>query len=714
MSRIGPASEPSDGTTDDDFGKSKLDMNVMAVCGGDPNREGTTTNPFGRSSRITRTPTKKCRSLSLPDCQGEKHDAQGDKAQCGIADIGVPVMDRFKRKRDKGSPNDGKEESKKGRCNMEEKYRKILERVQSTVTTMNRIVGENANTKKEMREATVRLKYMIEQLMSRNVQDWMDESLKLAEKARTTGNGEGRERASSITVSCSGTQTGMGEPETDAREVIGTGGPSVANAATQTIEEDEESSAGLQSRVENAADYASCWNVSGEENWPEGSYRRTKMAGGHPTADMDRVIVLDAQGGVRGRFLKRLVEQQPYVGHILNDGKPIAGELAYVISGGHIITESGNKTSAEERYTFLVGVQDGWEGRSTEEDADTAKKLHGVLCRLRDLAEMEGRKRLGVTFADLEGQDSSMVRLRKMMECVFRGTDIEITVYVGNRNQMKSSQGARPTPASEATPSGEWRTQGSGRGRRLKTKTVDVKVGDKREDTYAETLRNMRAKINIDDMGLRVQSIRRTNTGNVRLKVMERKEGAGLALKAAVEKELGEGVKADIWGDQRHIMVRDLDVVTTVEEVKAAICDAVGTVLGSRREDIVVNSIRKSLKGDTQVATVTVEKEVAREVLKLRRIKVGWFRCRVSEKVQPTRCYRCQQYGHYAVDCKGDSMRARCLKCGDEGHFARECKNEANCYLCEEKGHRADTMACPKYRALVKDSREKRERGTAR
>lgn len=57
------------------------------------------------------------------------------------------------------------------------------------------------------------------------------------------------------------------------------------------------------------------------------------------------------------------------------------------------------------------------------------------------------------------------------------------------------------------------------------------------------------------------------------------------------------------------------------------------------------------------------------------------------------RCYKCQQAGHFARDCRDQKPREfKCFKCNKVGHFANDCRTTnardlRTCYNCYKVGH---------------------------
>lgn len=80
---------------------------------------------------------------------------------------------------------------------------------------------------------------------------------------------------------------------------------------------------------------------------------------------------------------------------------------------------------------------------------------------------------------------------------------------------------------------------------------------------------------------------------------------------------------------RKVIIIRDIIEETSEEEIKEAIVDKTG--IETHKKDIKINTLRATKKGDTMVATVSLHKKKAEEIIKIGRIKIGWQRCRISE-----------------------------------------------------------------------------------
>ncbi|KAK9692447.1 hypothetical protein QE152_g35165 [Popillia japonica] len=70
-------------------------------------------------------------------------------------------------------------------------------------------------------------------------------------------------------------------------------------------------------------------------------------------------------------------------------------------------------------------------------------------------------------------------------------------------------------------------------------------------------------------------------------------------------------------------------------------------------EYIKVTSHRPNQWG-SQNSTVVVHSELAKQMIKLGFIKIGWTPCRVRARIDIARCYRCLHFGHDSSECKGE------------------------------------------------------------
>lgn len=198
--------------------------------------------------------------------------------------------------------------------------------------------------------------------------------------------------------------------------------------------------------------------------------------------------------------------------------------------------------------------------------------------------------------------------------------------------------------------------------------------------SYADILREIRAKAKPEESKAEVRSLRRTRAGDVLLELgrkTEDKAAFGCALKAL----LGDSAKVSVLEKRSPIEIKDLDELTTPGEVEQAIRRDLPEMTG----ELKVWLTEANQRG-LRMAVVDLSETAASSLLKQRHIKVGWVSCRMRLRTVVQRCHRCLSYGHLARNCRGPNRAKLCGKCCKEGHVAKDCKAPMNCFLCAEKG----------------------------
>ncbi|KIK81438.1 hypothetical protein PAXRUDRAFT_116724, partial [Paxillus rubicundulus Ve08.2h10] len=71
--------------------------------------------------------------------------------------------------------------------------------------------------------------------------------------------------------------------------------------------------------------------------------------------------------------------------------------------------------------------------------------------------------------------------------------------------------------------------------------------------------------------------------------------------------------------------------------------------------------------------------------------------CPHKDKKEPTRCAKCQRWGHIVVNCHAE--RDACTTCGEE-HRLSKCTSKNTCYCisCENGSHSSNDCHCPTYK----------------
>jgi hypothetical protein len=141
--------------------------------------------------------------------------------------------------------------------------------------------------------------------------------------------------------------------------------------------------------------------------------------------------------------------------------------------------------------------------------------------------------------------------------------------------------------------------------------------------------------------------------------------------------------------------------VAELEEIKKAVVEAVNEKDEGKIE---IKSMRLAQKG-TQTTTATLDRDWADKLISMRTIRIEMCMCKIQERVDLGRCYKCWCYGHMASACRGTDRTKLCLNCAQDGHKISECGREAFCPLCERMGHAARAGSCKIFREARETAR---------
>lgn len=200
--------------------------------------------------------------------------------------------------------------------------------------------------------------------------------------------------------------------------------------------------------------------------------------------------------------------------------------------------------------------------------------------------------------------------------------------------------------------------------------------------SYADVLKTLKDQTG-NDFSSKVRTIRKTRTGALLLQ-LENKEQISPEILKNIQEKLKESAEIKSITPRATIEIRDLDSLTTAEEVAKSIRSTVQI----NNESMTVR-ITKPNSRELVRAFVTVSYDIAEELLKTEYIKVGWCRARLKKYENVNRCFRCFGIGHVQWKCTGPDRKSQgiCIRCGKAGHMMRTCKNDPKCCLCKEEGH---------------------------
>lgn len=225
---------------------------------------------------------------------------------------------------------------------------------------------------------------------------------------------------------------------------------------------------------------------------------------------------------------------------------------------------------------------------------------------------------------------------------------------------------------------------------------VEAKPGT----TYAELLRKVRSDPELKELGDNVVKTRRTQRGEMIFELKKDPAVKSSAFKQLVEKSLGEGANVRALCQETMVECRDLDEVTTVDELKNALVAQCGI-----NDDVSLTIRMRRAYGGMQSAVIRVSTHVANKLLEKSKIRVGWSMCPLKALPRATkqmeRCFKCMGFGHQAQNCAGPDRSNLCRKCGEEGHIAIDCAKPPKCMLCKRQDgndHVTGGFNCPMYK----------------
>ena len=179
-----------------------------------------------------------------------------------------------------------------------------------------------------------------------------------------------------------------------------------------------------------------------------------------------------------------------------------------------------------------------------------------------------------------------------------------------------------------------------------------IKVSANNGQSYADILKEMKAKVDPRKAGLEVLSIRRTREEEVLLVL--KKGGDVSAFRKELDLAVGERAQISALVSTRSLEIRDLDEIVEKEEVVSSLCLALSrpALDGSCRLFTRV--------GGVKTAVIRLAEAVVALLLQLRKLRIGWVPCSIREHVEVARCFRCLGYDHGSWGCSNPDRKNSC------------------------------------------------------
>lgn len=236
--------------------------------------------------------------------------------------------------------------------------------------------------------------------------------------------------------------------------------------------------------------------------------------------------------------------------------------------------------------------------------------------------------------------------------------------------------------------------------RKYPTRPDALIIGATTGQWYADILKHVKSDPRLNVLGENVKAIRKTTNGKLILELNKPEHEHLLQFRDAVSVVLGNNAEVRAAGQETTIEIKDIDEVTTEEEILEAL-----RKFSNKMENLQMSSIKtiRTAYGGTRTATVSLGVPQANILMDAGKIKIGWVVCRIRQKVLPKRCFKCLDFGHIAVNCRNDKdYRNTCIKCEENGHKIKDCLKKPSCLLCKEnKGHVTGSSRCPRYRSAM-------------
>lgn len=403
-----------------------------------------------------------------------------------------------------------------------------------------------------------------------------------------------------------------------------------------------------------------------KKKWPETMFRNTTVEVGNPIETQNEtvkvVFVEPADQRMEKSIQKLYKERYPEL---------ISGNDRYEIYEQSIkIRGETNKTNINRK--IIKAMMDGTDQTTWE-----------VLCKIKE----DTMEYANIAMHHLDNMDTT--RLQKMVEAIFQTTKIRTTIYTTRAKQEA------PTPRLRITSILQ----------QPKKRRSEAIIVEQKGKKYSDILNSVKAIVTGTKIGKNITDVRQTKDGRLLVQVTE---GA-----ADIIQKLTENMEARIehkpsMKDKKTLHIHALDGTITKSEVQETLIQHLQD-RGQMWNSLTVGDLRPAARG-RQAVTVVTDTETAKQLLAMERVIMGITPCKITERLEVSKCIRCWEAGHQAKDCEGTDRRGDCLNCGRTGHLAAKCANKAACPLCKKEGHKAWTPACSRFKEMAKANKDKAEK----
>ncbi|KAJ8977407.1 hypothetical protein NQ317_003188 [Molorchus minor] len=255
-----------------------------------------------------------------------------------------------------------------------------------------------------------------------------------------------------------------------------------------------------------------------------------------------------------------------------------------------------------------------------------------------------------------------------------KGEELGWTKTQSRRARRKARKGEKTAASKQGQ-----RKKETARPKKAKPEAILIKPTEGR--SYAQVLGELRQKVNTAESKTDIMTVRRTRAGDVLIE-LDTKATGGAQLCESLRGAFAGSATVRTLKPKVTVEIRDLDCLTTEEEVKVAIREIIGNIPDDHR----VSLTRANTRGQ-KIAILELEEKEAEQLIKAGRVKIGFTCARIRRRVMVTRCFACFGYGHQQAQCKGPNRYKEgiCIRCGEKGHIRKDCKATPKCCLCAER-----------------------------